>query len=118
MEDFFQKIEMKTGTEELELNVLDLDLPDGYNIEYYRRSHRKEYIFQDNQVQVSTEKVYHNTESSRHPERRFEKDITDVFIWNSSLSEVFKYPDWSEETALTVIESELKFQDDVMLLLE
>ena len=100
----------------MELYVLDLSIPDGYEIEYYRRVFRKEYIFQDNQLRVSTEKVYLNKQHTS--DRRVEKDITDVFIWNSSLSELFQYPDWSEDVVLSIIESELKFQDDVMCLLK
>ena len=78
LKDFFHKIKIKTDAEDLELNVLDLAVPDGYEIVYYRRSTRKEFSFKDNHLQISREKVFQNTE---HPAmQHVEKDITDVFI--------------------------------------
>ena len=82
---------------------------------YYRRSLRNEYMFCENFVGVSKEKVYHNAQ--KFGTMRIERDIADVFMYNYSLEEIFHSPDWTVDAALEAIEGQLKFQDEIMNML-
>ena len=82
---------------------------------YYRRSLRNEYIFGENFVGVSKEKVYHDAQKFGNISK--ERDIADVFMYNHSLEEIFRSPDWNVEAALMAIEGQLKFQDEIMNML-
>ena len=116
-ESFFKKIELieDEADGKVQLNVQKLPLPQGYELTYYRCSLRNEYTFGENFVGVSKEKVYHDAQKFGTISK--ERDIVDVFMYNHSLEEIFHSPDWNVDAALEAIEGQLKFQDEIMNML-
>ena len=87
------------------------EVPQGYQVVYFRRTVRKTYQFdQNNTLSTSQEKVF--IENYRYS--RGSPDVTDIFFERSEMNEMLKERNWQPDLLIEEMKKLLEFADKML----